>query len=751
MNLIAQLNPAQREAVLHTEGPVLILAGAGSGKTRALTYRIAHLILDCGVDPLRILAITFTNKAAGEMKERVAALVGPVARAMWVSTFHSMCVRILRREIDALGYDRNFVIYDEADQTTLVKQAIKELNWDEKRYPAGSALAAISGAKNKLLDPEAFNRQARDYYSDRIAQIYRLYQKKLAANNALDFDDLIMLTVRLFRERPDVLAQYQERFRYIHVDEYQDTNHSQYLLVSLLAQKHRNLCVVGDDDQSIYTWRGADIRNILEFERDYPDAKVVKLEQNYRSTKRILAAANHIVRNNASRKEKALWTENEEGDPLIAFEALDERDEAEFVAGEVERLLRAGLSCRDIAVLYRTNAQSRVFEDSFMRHGLPYRIVGGVKFYERKEIKDILAYLRLLIDPADSVSFARAVNVPRRGIGPATVQRLLDYAGAYGVTPCDAIAACSEIEGITGRARRELIAFGEALANWRAESASLPVHELLWKIVEGSGYLAELQAERTDEAQMRIDNLKEFYNVAVDFDKASDDKTLAAFLSTVSLVTDLDSVDEAADAVILMTLHSAKGLEFPVVFLAGLEEGVFPHARAIADDRGIEEERRLCYVGVTRARRRLYLTWAASRTTFGSVTRGVPSRFLSEIPPELVRGSLPGRAAARPEREYHFADDDGGGGRPLGSRRRESPVPPRAAISWAEAGTPRAQEPAGTAADFRPGDRVSHQKFGLGTVVAVRGSGGEAVLKVAFAGIGIKELVAKYAGLRRAE
>ncbi|MGE5560822.1 MAG: DNA helicase PcrA [Chloroflexota bacterium] len=755
MNLIEQLNPAQREAVLHTEGPVLILAGAGSGKTRALTYRIAHLIIDKGVDPQRILAITFTNKAANEMKERVEGLIGPVARSMWVSTFHSMCVRILRRDIGALGYSRSFVIYDDADQATVVKQCVKELNWDEKRYPPAAVLSAISGAKNKLLDPDAFSRGARDYYSDRIAQVYRLYQKKLTANNALDFDDLIMLTVRLFREHPEVLAQYQERFQYIHVDEYQDTNHSQYMLVSLLAAKHRNLCVVGDDDQSIYAWRGADVRNILEFERDYKETKVIKLEQNYRSTKRILAAANEIVRNNPSRKEKDLWTENEEGEPITAFQAADEYAEAEFVAREVERLMRDGRQYRDFAVLYRTNAQSRVFEESFMRHGLPYRIVGGVKFYERKEIKDILAYLRLLVDPADTVSFGRVVNVPKRGVGAATVQRLLDYAGVYNVTPLDAIEVIDQIEGITGKARRELVAFGQALAGWRRDSGELPVHELLWKVVEGSGYLGELLADNSVESQTRVENLKEFYNVAVDFDNASDDTSLEAFLATVSLVTDLDRVDETADAVILMTLHSAKGLEFPVVFLAGLEEGIFPHSRSVNDDSGIEEERRLCYVGVTRAQQRLYLTWASSRTVFGSISHGVASRFLHEIPPELLRGSVPGREAARPPREFHFADDYGdysGQPRQRSFGRREEAPPPRAAISWREAQTPRKVDPTDAPVEtFNPGDRVSHGKFGLGTVVSVRGTGDEAVLKIAFPGIGIKELVSKYAGLRRAD
>ncbi|AEG15264.1 ATP-dependent DNA helicase PcrA [Desulfofundulus kuznetsovii DSM 6115] len=733
MDLLKNLNEAQKEAVQHKDGPLLVLAGAGSGKTRVLTTRIAYL-LQQGVDPHHILAITFTNKAAREMKERVQTMVPHVARDLWVSTFHSACLRILRKQARFLGYSENFVVYDEHDQQTVLKDCLKELNLDEKRFPPRAVAAIISGAKNKLLGPDAYQDEVFDFYSRHVARIYALYQDKLFRNNALDFDDLIMLTVRLFRENPAVLRYYQNRFRYILVDEYQDTNHAQYVLVNLLAREHRNLCVVGDPDQGIYSWRGANIQNILDFEKDYPDAKVVKLEQNYRSTQTILDAANHVIRRNRGRREKRLWTAAGAGNPVVVYLAHDERAEANFVADRITRLHRLGVPYRDMAVLYRTHAMSRVLEEILLHRGIPYTIVGGLRFYDRKEIKDLLAYLRLVVNPSDTVSLRRIINVPRRGIGEASFNRLLAFSAAREIPVLEALARVEEIPGLTKSVRAACMELAR-LFGWLYEhQGELTVTGLAWEVLQRSGYWQELLAENTVESRTRQENLKEFLSVTQDFDRQAGEQTLSAFLAELSLVSDIDRYDEEADQVVLMTLHSAKGLEFPVVFLVGMEEGVFPHSRSLVEPAELEEERRLCYVGITRARERLYLTHCWQRTLYGATRHNDPSRFLEEIPPHLVTVDDPldrGNGAKRPK------PAPGGAGLPRGAAKETEPgmLPPV-----------REQAPVYA---FSPGDRVRHRKWGQGTVINVRGQGENAELQVEFPNLGTKILLARYAPLER--
>ncbi|MQL53901.1 DNA helicase PcrA, partial [Desulfofundulus thermobenzoicus] len=667
MDLLANLNPAQARAVTHRDGPLLVLAGAGSGKTRVLTTRIAYL-LQQGVSPLHILAITFTNKAAREMKERVAAMVPDVARELWVATFHSTCLRVLRRQARFLGYAENFVIYDDADQQTVIKECLKELNMDEKKFPPRALSAAISGAKNRLLPPEEYGDQADSFFTRQAARVYALYQDKLHRNNALDFDDLIMLTVRLFRENPAVLRHYQNRFRYILVDEYQDTNQAQYVLVNLLAAEHRNLCVVGDPDQGIYGWRGANIQNILDFEKDYPEALVVKLEQNYRSTQTILDAANQVIKRNRGRKEKRLWTAAGPGTPVVVYMAGDERTEAGFVADRVARLRQRGIPYRDMAVLYRTHAMSRVLEEVFLSRGIPYTIVGGLKFYDRKEIKDLLAYLRLVVNPADTVSLRRIINVPRRGVGEASLNKLLAYSMEKGIPALEALARAPEVPGLNGPVRAACTGLARLFARLYEQSGELSVTELARAVLERTGYWQELLAENTVESRTRQENLKEFLSVTREFDQRAEDRSLPAFLAELSLVSDVDHYDQEADQVVLMTLHSAKGLEFPVVFLVGMEEGVFPHSRSLTEPAELEEERRLCYVGITRARERLYLTHSWQRTLYGVTRHNDPSRFLEEIPPHLLTADDPldkgsGRAAAQGGRDGN-REKTGAPGRP---------------------------------------------------------------------------------------
>jgi DNA helicase-2/ATP-dependent DNA helicase PcrA len=717
--LLEGLNPAQRQAVAAVDGPLLVVAGAGSGKTRVLTRRVAHLIRDYNVSPYAILAITFTNKAANEMKDRVEGLVGGVARDMWVSTFHSACSRILRREAHLLGYRSAFSIYDSADSLRLVKMCITDLDLDSKQFPPNSIRAAISNAKNELIDYESYAASDSGFYHEKVADVYRLYQQRLVEASAMDFDDLLMLTVDLFRAFPDVLARYQERFRYVLVDEYQDTNHAQYVLIRLLTAEHRNLCVVGDGDQSIYAFRGADIRNINEFEKDFPDASIVMLEQNYRSTETILQAANAVISHNANRKPKRLWTEFGHGDPIVSYEAEDEHDEAAFVAEQVQELCRHGWNPRDIAVFYRTNAQSRVLEETFVKFGQPYQVVGGIKYYDRREVKDVLAYLRVVINPADTVAAKRIVNMPKRAIGATSVGHADRFAEEVGVTFYDALRRARENPRLSNRAQGAMIEF-TALIDHLTFLAQQGPTEALEGILSETGYLDMVRAERSIEAIGREENLRELVSAAADFEEngpvtygrdewSSLDglRKSELFLESISLVTDVDSYEDT-DVVTLMTLHNAKGLEFPVVFIVGLEDGVFPHMRSLGDPAELEEERRLCYVGITRAMQRLFLARAWSRNMFGSSNYNPPSRFLKELPSDLVE------SAAR--------------------RRRRRQL---------ETASPR---PTLRAAELAVGDRVRHTKWGEGTIRRVVGV--EAVVN--FDGLGVKHLHLELAPLEKA-
>ncbi|MFY0546219.1 DNA helicase PcrA [Brevibacillus sp. H7] len=754
--VLAGLNPQQKEAVLTTEGPVLILAGAGSGKTKVLTQRIAYLIGEKQVAPWSILAITFTNKAAREMKNRVASIVGNGAEEIWISTFHSLCVRILRRDIDRLGISRSFTILDAGDQLSVVKQCMKDLNLDTKKFEPRAILSAISGAKNELLDPKKYAERAGDPLSKVTAQVYESYQKKLRSNQSLDFDDLIMTTVRLFKEVPEVLEYYQRKFRYIHVDEYQDTNRAQYMLISMLADRYRNVCCVGDADQSIYKWRGADISIILNFEKDYPEAKLIKLEQNYRSTKTILQAANKVIAHNVTRKEKNLWTENPAGDKITCFQADSEHDEAYFIVQTIKQQLPAYKRYDKFAVLYRTNAQSRVIEEVLIKSGIPYTIVGGTKFYDRKEIKDILAYLRLISNPDDDISLARIINVPKRNIGETTVEKLQSYATAHGLSLFGAIQEVGYM-GLPARTTNAIAAFSEMISNLMQMTDYLTVTELVEEVLKRTGYREALKEEKTLEATARLENIEELLSVTQEFERKSEDKSLLAFLTDLALVADIDTLTEEGGAeeeasaegqVILMTLHSAKGLEFPVVFLVGMEEGVFPHSRALFDDSEMEEERRLAYVGITRAEEKLFLTAARMRTLFGRTNSNPPSRFLQEIPAELMEGS--------PVMQNSFARTGVFG-------QRESESRPFGAARAAGASSfgfvrPAASQPTklpghggGAGIDWKVGEKVKHGKWGIGTVVSVKGSGDDTELDIAFPSpTGIKKLLAKFAPIERA-
>ncbi len=724
--LLAELNPTQREAVAAVAGPVLVVAGAGSGKTRVLTYRMAHLIRDLGVAPSSILSITFTNKAADEMKDRVARLVGGAIRAMWVSTFHSACVRILRREAPRLGYRSAFSIYDEADSRRLVTMCVSDLDLDPKRFPPRSIKAAISNAKNELIDFETFASQGSGFYHEQVADVYRLYQQRLLEASAMDFDDLLMVTVELLGAFPEVLEQYRQRFRYVMVDEYQDTNRAQYHLVKQLTAGHRNLCVVGDSDQSIYAFRGADIRNILEFEADYPDARVILLERNYRSTDNILRAANAVISNNAQRKPKNLWTDRGTGEPIRHYQAEDEHDEAGYVADEIGRLEGGDYSAADIAVFYRTNAQSRVLEEVFVRRGIPYNVVGTVKFYERREIKDVLAYLRALVNPDDQVALKRIINVPKRGIGATSLGYLDRFAQAEGIGFFQALQRVDEIEQLTARANRQCREF-VALLERLGQTARLEgVKAAMEAVLNETGYLAEVEQERTVEALGRVENLRELISVAEEFETSSEGsvigdeewdeldgiRRLELFLETVSLVSDTDDLEEGAETVTLMTLHNAKGLEFPVIFMVGMEDGVFPHLRSLGDPRELEEERRLCYVGITRAEDRLYLVNAWGRMLFGGTNYNPPSRFLAELPDDLIE-QVPKRV-----------------------RADELPSAPTARSTVG-------------ADEIGPGDRVRHDRWGEGTVREVVGTGDRAEAEVIFAGEGKKRLLLAWAPLRK--
>ena len=756
MYRLDDLNPVQREAAEHKEGPLLILAGAGSGKTRVLTYRIAHLIAQ-GIQPSAILAITFTNKAAKEMRERVSTLVGDEGYGLWVTTFHSACVRILRREIDNLpGYSRNFVIYDTGDQQSLIKACLKEHNYDDKKFPVRSVAAVISDAKNKLLDPEEFSHKAADYFQEKVVDIYKSYQKKLNNNNALDFDDIIMLTVRLFQQNEQVFGYYQDKFRYIMVDEYQDTNHAQYMLIKLLASEYRNLCVVGDDDQSVYGFRGADIQNILDFERDYPEAKVIKLEQNYRSTQKILEAANAVVRNNETRKEKSLWTENAEGQSIVCYVGSDERDEAGYVVERMKRLHELeGRPYNDFAVLYRTNAQSRALEERLIKAATPYRVFSGLKFYQRLEIKDILAYLRVLYNPADQVNFTRVLGVPKRGLGNSALEKILEYAEEQGMPVLDAILEAEYIPDLPTRAKKPLVGFAHLMQELVAYSKEASVTALVEAILNKTGYKAILKAEDTPEAETRLENLGEFLSVTAEYDaKATQtaqnalndgvDKEeqvllgLGGFLEQVSLVADIDNLDEAEEAVALMTMHSVKGLEFPVVFVVGMEEGIFPSSRSLMDPVELEEERRLCYVAITRAREKLYLCNAEMRMLYGKTQYNRPSCFLTEIPATLrtdIDPLDPPKCRPSPKPKPTWQRE--------GTADRTIPL---GSGSWEKSFGSTLVSKGGEAHHI--GDKVEHATFGRGIIVSIKGKGDQAELTLVFDG-GIKKLIAEYAKLTK--
>ncbi|HIE5912253.1 TPA: DNA helicase PcrA [Enterococcus faecium] len=738
--LLNGMNPRQKEAVLHTDGPLLLMAGAGSGKTRVLTHRIAYLIKEKEVNPWNILAITFTNKAAKEMKERVNAILASGGEDVWVSTFHSMCVRILRRDVDFIGYNRNFTIIDSSEQLTLMKRILKELNIDPKKYDPRSILGTISQAKNSLQTPQDFAKMQGSYYEEIAAKCYAAYQKELQYNQCMDFDDLIMNTIRLFEEHPDSLTYYQNKFHYIHVDEYQDTNHAQYTLVNLLAGRFRNLCVVGDADQSIYGWRGADMQNILDFEKDYPDAAVILLEQNYRSTKNILSAANQVIENNSNRKPKNLWTENKEGNKITYYRADNERDETRFIVDRMQEEIRSNhRNYGDFAILYRTNAQSRVMEETLLKANIPYKMVGGHKFYDRKEIKDILAYLNVLANPQDSISFERIVNSPKRGIGPGSIEKLRSFASLH-EWPLLEAAQNVDLANIGGKAGQQLGAFGEMIQEVTQMIPYLTVTELTKEVLDRSGYLEDLKIQNTLEAQARIENLEEFLTVTQEFDKQFEqqneedadapEEKLTVFLNDLALVSDIDNLEEDASQVTLMTLHAAKGLEFPVVFLIGLEEGVFPLSRALMEESELEEERRLAYVGITRAEEALYLTNAFSRTLYGRTQYNRPSRFVEEIDQELleIEGMRP-----TPKKTPVFAKKTA-----YSYKQPETAVVPSKSATGGENNS------------WKPGDKVKHKKWGLGTVVRVSGTSKDLELDVAFPSQGVKRLLAAFAPIEKA-
>lgn len=748
--LLQGMNDKQAEAVLTTEGPLLVMAGAGSGKTRVLTHRVAYLIEEQGVNPWNILAITFTNKAAREMQERVGKLLGESARDIWVSTFHALCVRILRRDIDKLGYNRAFTIADTSEQRTLMKRICSELNVDTKKYDPRAILSAISNAKNAMqtaTDYAALNSHANNPLNQIVAKAYVLYQKELEDSQALDFDDLIMKTIELFEKDPETLEYYQNKFHYIHVDEYQDTNDAQYQLVTLLAAKYKNLCVVGDADQSIYGWRGANMNNILNFERDYPEAHTVMLEQNYRSTQTILKAANEVIANNLVRKEKNLWTENGTGDKISYYRAQNEHDESQFVVSKIQaEISEHGYHYNDFAVLYRTNAQSRMIEETFMKSTVPYTMVGGHKFYDRKEIRDILAYLTLIVNPRDAMSFERVVNTPKRGIGPGSVDKLRQFANENGWSLLEAAQNVTLANAISARIRAKIEDFGRLMADLTKEADYLTITELTDEILTKSGYLQMLKAENDLQAQTRQENLEEFKSVTQEYDqKHGEDEgdnrqKLMNFLSDLALVSDQDDVDEEAPKVTLMTLHAAKGLEFPVIFLVGMEEGIFPLYRSLSNEKELEEERRLAYVGITRAKRKLYLTNAYSRMLYGRVQRNQPSQFVEEINDDLIK--------------FENADSSSK------AKSMNTPFAKAAAQATIFTAQRRAhglkhsakQESTGTGADkkaWKVGDKVQHKKWGQGMVVSVNGSGNDMELDIAFPNEGVKRLLAQFAPITK--
>ncbi len=762
--LLTGMNDQQAEAVQTTEGPLLIMAGAGSGKTRVLTHRIAYLIDEKMINPWNILAITFTNKAAREMRERAVAL-NPATSETLIATFHSMCVRILRREADHIGYNRNFTIVDPGEQRTLMKRILKNLNLDPKKWNERAILGTISNAKNDLLDEIAYEHQAGDMYTQIVAKCYKAYQEELRRSEAMDFDDLIMMTLRLFDKNPDVLAYYQQRYQYIHVDEYQDTNHAQYQLVKLLASRFKNICVVGDADQSIYGWRGADMQNILDFEKDYPEAKVVLLEENYRSTKKILQAANEVIKNNRNRRPKKLWTQNDEGEQIVYYRANDERDEAVFVASTIDNIVREKVkNFKDFAVLYRTNAQSRTIEEALLKSNIPYTMVGGTKFYSRKEIRDVISYLNLIANTSDNISFERVVNEPKRGVGPGTLEKLRNFAYEQNMSLLDASANIM-LSPIKGKAAQGVYDFANMILNLRDQLDGLSITDTVEAILDKSGYLDALSMQQTLESQSRIENIEEFMSVTKNFDETNTDGTedetgidrLGRFLNDLALIADTDDGEVEAAEVTLMTLHAAKGLEFPVVFLIGMEEGVFPLSRASEEPDELEEERRLAYVGITRAEEILFLTNANTRTLFGKTGYNRPSRFLREISDDLLQYQGLARPAnssfgVRFTKEEPIQFGQGMSLQQALQTRKANAQPQKHTggaqpFSKATGGLPfsKASDSGNSATDWEIGDIAHHKKWGDGTVLEVTGSGKTQELKIKFPEVGLKKVLASVA------
>ena len=726
-SLLTGLNKEQQQAVQHTEGPLLILAGAGSGKTKVLTVRIAHLLAQ-GVNPYEILAITFTNKAAKEMKSRVESLVGDVANRIWLSTFHSFCAKFLRFELDNfLGYNSNFTIYDTSDSQAVIKAALKALNLDDKYYPVGAMIGAISDAKNKLLFASDFRKQARDFYQQKVADVYEYYERELRKNNALDFDDLLLVAVKLLQSNEAVLDKYSKRFRYVMIDEYQDTNHAQYLLAKLLASHWKNIAVVGDADQSIYAWRGADIQNILDFEKDYPNCTSIKLEQNYRSTKIILDAANAVIENNEGRPKKNLWTDKTEGAKIQHFTAQSEHEEAAFIGDTIAKKHDIhGVPYGDMAILYRTNAQSRVLEEALIKRALPYTMVGGTKFYDRKEIKDVLAYLRVLYNPFDDLSLLRIINVPKRSIGATTVAKLQDYARANGTSLFMTLTQLHLVDTIKGKTKEKLEEFGILIFTLVAEMEDKTVLDILESILDRTGYLAQLEESTDPQDQARVENIGELLSVAKDFQDTNPTGTVEDFLEQVALVNDVDSFEQEESKVTLMTLHAAKGLEFPIVFLGGLEEGLFPHSRTLMNPEEIEEERRLAYVGITRAEKELYISNATTRTVFGRTSSYLPSRFIDEIPEELVDG-LRAKRKVPDDIKRHVPQHMSVTSRPV-----TKPIVRNEVI-----------------ADWKIGDTAIHSKWGNGKVINVAGEGAGMKLTIEFPTQGVRVVMAKFAPVKK--
>lgn len=740
-NLLNGMNPKQKDAVVCTQGPLLIMAGAGSGKTRVLTHRIAYLIEEKNVNPWNILAITFTNKAAKEMKERVTRLMKEGGSDVWVSTFHSMCVRILRRDIDRIGYTKAFTISDPSEQQTLMKRILKERNIDPKKYNPRAILGEISNAKNELDTPEDYRKRAASFFEKIVADCYDDYQRELRRNQAVDFDDLIMLAIRLFKESPETLDYYQNKFHYIHVDEYQDTNEAQYTLVNMLAERFKNLCVVGDADQSIYGWRGANMENILNFEKDYPDATTVLLEQNYRSTKFILQAANDVIGNNSKRKVKKLWTDNHDGEKITYYRGQSEGDESRYVISKIQEEMKANhYNYGDFAVLYRTNAQSRVIEDSLLKSNIPYKMVGGHKFYDRKEIRDVLAYLRLIANPDDNMSFERVVNVPKRGIGPGTIEKLRTSSNQYDWSLLETALNVS-ITPISGKAASELEAFGFMMKDLRQMQEYVPVTELVEEVLKRSGYQKSLELERTLESETRLENIQEFLTVTQQFEKENtEDKSLLTFLTDLALVSDLDNLEEEPQSeVTLMTLHAAKGLEFPIVFLIGLEEGIFPLSRSMMEEDQLEEERRLAYVGITRAEKKLYITNAYSRVLYGRTQSNSASRFINEITDEVLELGNP-QTMNTPFSRSPFSST-------TSSMQRNQAT--KAASQPYKAPVTSKMSSGADKLGWNVGDKAVHKKWGLGTVVKVTGAANDLQLDIAFKEQGIKRLLAAFAPIEK--